>query len=316
MQVIRRTECLGLKLTRTVAALGSFDGVHLGHQAIVREVEMRAGTVSQQSAVVTFSPHPRELLSPDRSPLLLTSLEEKQELLARLGIDVLAVLDFTLAMAEMTPDEFARGILVEWLRVSAVVVGYNFGFGKGRSGHVGTLRELGGRYGFKVDSIPPVRLSGSVVSSTRIRRLLLAGKVEAARDLLGRAYAIEGWVVRGDGRGKHLGYPTANLKTTDRSKLIPGPGVYAVQAEVEGKTRAAMLNIGRRPTFAVPEKTAPILEVHLLDYDADLYGQRVRVVFRSRLRDEAAFDSADDLRQQLVRDEQTVRRLFLNGRQV
>jgi riboflavin kinase/FMN adenylyltransferase len=259
---------------------------------------------------VTFDPHPKEILVPDRPPRLLTTLDEKTRILAATGIDLMVVLPFTAALARMDPEAFIWRILVRGLHACRVVVGCNFSFGRARSGHVGLLRDVGCRDDFAVDSVAPLRIGETVVSSTRIRRVLQDGNVGEARGLLGRPYSLEGVVVAGEGRGRTLGYRTANLELADRRKVIPRPGVYVVTGEIDGEAWRGMLNIGTRPTFARTGDHDPALEVHILDWEREVYGAQLRIYFWHRLREEVQFPSGAALSRQLRKDEQRVRELL------
>ncbi len=232
-----------------VVTVGNFDGVHRGHQALVGAAVEGAKAAGGVSVVLTFDPHPSRVLSPDRAPEALVTADQKEELLERLGVDRMALLPFTTELSVLTPPEFAAAVLRHALGARRVVVGTNFRFGRGRSGDVALLRRLGADLGFDVVAVEPVFHEGAPISSTRIREALARGAVEAARDLLGRPFFVDGEVVRGDGRGRTIGIPTANLAL--RNETLPRPGVYAATARLlpEGGLRAAVVNLGRRPTF-------------------------------------------------------------------
>ena len=284
--------------------------MHRGHQALVRAARDRATERHEVCLALTFDPHPASVLHPERAPLSLMTVSQKAELLSALGIDTLAVLPFTKALAAQTPGDFARGILVGALGARAVVVGDGFRFGKGRAGDVAELRLLGQELGFEVVAVPAVELGGARVSSTRIRNSLIAGDVEAATALLGRPYFVEGRVVRGDGRGRTLGIPTANLAV--ENEILPKPGVYAARVGLpaSGPLRLAVVNLGNRPTFG---GVTPTTEAHLLDFDGDLYDQRIRVSFVARLRDERAFSGRDALVAQIQEDVRSARSVLARG---
>jgi riboflavin kinase/FMN adenylyltransferase len=280
-------------------AVGNFDGVHRGHQALVAAAVAAARESGGTSAVLTFDPHPSRVLSPDRAPSALMTLEQKAEILAALGIDRFAALGFDAEMARRSPEEFARVVLCEAVGARTVVVGSHFRFGRNRAGDVATLRRLGREMGFEVRGVAPVLHEGESVSSTRIREALARGAVESARLLLGRPFFVDGRVVRGAGRGRTLGIPTANLEL--RNETLPGRGVYAGRCRVLGQRadRPCVVNVGRRPTFG---GGALLCEVHVLDFDGDLYDSLLRVEFHERLREERPFPGAEALREQ-IRDD-------------
>ena len=255
---------------------------------------------------MTFDPHPPRVVRPDKAPPLLMTTAQRLEALARAGMQGVVVVKFTTELSRWDPETFVRSVLVEWLRVVEVWVGANFLFGHGRTGNYSTLRSLGARYGFRAEKIDPVRYKDFVVSSTRIRRLIAEGRVDEAGALLGHHYFIDGRVQRGAGRGRELGFPTANLCTDN--ELLPPSGVYATTAEVDGVVHPSVTNVGMRPTFA--DVPTPQVEAHLLDVDRDLYDARVRLSFVQRLRDERAFPDVDALRAQIDADARAARRLF------
>ncbi len=290
-----------------VVTVGNFDGVHRGHQALLAAAVEGARATGGVSVVLTFDPHPSRVLSPDRAPEALMTADQKEELLARLGVDRLALLPFTAELSRRPPEEFARAVLQGALGARRVVVGSNFRFGQGRAGDIALLRRLGDELTFEVMAVEPVWHEGAPISSTRIREALARGAVAAARELLGRPFFVDGEVVRGDGRGRTLGIPTANLAL--RNETLPRPGVYAATGRLlpAGGPRAAVVNLGRRPTFGGGETT---LEVHLLDFAGDLYGALLRVAFRERLRDERRFDGPEALVKQIRDDIEAARRVL------
>lgn len=289
-----------------VLALGNFDGLHRGHMKIIDRVRRRAGERGGTPAAMTFEPHPPRVLRPDKAPPLLMTRDQKIEALARSGMDGVAVIRFTRELSEMDPEAFVRTVLVEWLRVAEVWVGANFLFGHNRAGTFTVLRSLGARYGFRAEKIDPVRYKEFVVSSTRVRRLVGEGRVDEAGALLGHHYFIDGTVMRGAGRGRGLGFPTANIATDN--ELVPPSGVYATTATVEGILHPSITNIGLRPTFG--DVDHPVVETHIFDLDRDLYDRPVRLSFVQRLRDERAFPDVDALRSQIEADCRSARRLF------
>jgi riboflavin kinase / FMN adenylyltransferase len=289
-----------------VLALGNFDGLHRGHMKIVDRVRQRAGERGGTPAVMTFDPHPPRVLRPDKAPALLMTHEQKVEALRRSGMQGLAVVRFTPELSTWDPETFVRSVLVDWLHVVEVWVGANFLFGHERAGNFSVLRSLGARYGFRAEKIDPVRYKDFVVSSTRIRRLVAEGRVDEAGALLGHHYFIEGTVVRGAGRGRSIGVPTANLSSAN--ELIPPAGVYATMTTLDGIVHASVTNVGLRPTFG--DVSAPVIETHVLDVDRDLYDLPLRLSFVQRLRDERTFPDVDALRAQIDADRRSARRLF------
>lgn len=288
-----------------VLALGNFDGLHRGHAKIIDRVRRRAGERGGTPAAMTFDPHPSRVVRPDKAPPLLMTTEQRLEALGRAGMQGVAVVRFTRDMSMWDPETFVRTVLVDWLRVVEVWVGANFLFGHDRAGTFSVLRSLGSRYGFRAEKIDPVRYKDFVVSSTRVRRLIAEGRVDEAGALLGHHYFIDGIVVRGDARGREIGFPTANLKTTN--ELLPPPGVYATMAGLNGIEHPSVTNIGTRPTFGGGEVR---VESHLLDGGRDLYDARMRLSFVQRLRDERPFPDVDALRAQIEADARAARRLF------
>jgi len=288
--------------SETSVTIGNFDGVHLGHQELLRRTVARAAAAEGHSVAMTFSPHPVRFFSPKARFYEITSLEEKADLIAAFGIETLIVESFTGEVGRMWPEEFAREILSRRLRARHVVVGYDFTFGRNRTGTPPALAQIGRELGFEVEVVPPLVRGGLIVSSTRIRDLLLAGRVREAEELLRRPYGISGPVITGAGRGRKLGFPTANIQF--RQELIPLPGVYVADAEIGGVRRRGVANIGFNPTFG---ENSLGVEVHLFDFDGDLYGQEVHLYFRDRIRDEKKFKSVEELVRQIKRDVQYAR---------
>ncbi|HEY1444716.1 MAG TPA: bifunctional riboflavin kinase/FAD synthetase [Acidimicrobiales bacterium] len=287
----------------TAVTIGAYDGVHLGHRALLRDLCDRAAAAGLSSVVVTFDRHPAYVVRPESAPKQLTSLEQKLELLADCGVDRTVVVPFDEERANETAEDFVKEVLVDQLSARLVVVGEDFHFGHGRKGNVALLRELGARWGFEVVGVGLTDDGSEPVSSTRIRALLAEGDVEGAARLLGRPHEVRGPVVRGDGRGgPELGFPTANLEIPDDIAL-PADGVYAGHfRRPDGSIHQAAINVGRRPTFYEPG-TAPVLvEAYLLHFDGDLYGEPSRVCFAHRLRDERRFDTVEDLIAQMHQD--------------
>jgi riboflavin kinase/FMN adenylyltransferase len=288
-----------------VLALGNFDGVHRGHAKIIELVRRRADERGVTAVALTFDPHPSRIVRPDKAPPLLMTGAQKLAALGDAGMAGIAVVRFTQALSRWEPEAFVRAVLVEWLRVSEVWVGANFLFGHDRAGNFSVLRSLGARYGFRAEKIDPVRYREFVVSSTRVRRLVAEGRVDEAGALLGHHYMLEGTVTRGEGRGRQLGFPTANLSTDN--ELFPPNGVYATAVLMDGEIHASVTNVGVRPTFGA---SGPVVESHIFDVDRDLYGCRIRVAFVQRLRDELAFSDGDALRVQIASDCDEARALF------
>jgi riboflavin kinase/FMN adenylyltransferase len=289
-----------------VLALGNFDGLHRGHMKIIDRVRRRAGERGGTPAAMTFEPHPSRVLRPDKAPPLLMTGAQKLEALARAGMHGVAVIRFTQELSSWDPERFVRTVLVEWLHVAEVWVGANFLFGHDRAGTFSVLRSLGARYGFRAEKIDPVRYKDFVVSSTRVRRLLTEGRVDEAAALLGHHFFIDGTVTRGAGRGRELGFPTANVCTDN--ELVPPSGVYATLVTIDGVVHRSITNIGVRPTFGDTDRQ--VIETHLFGVDRDLYGGALRLSFVQRLRDERAFPDVDALRAQIEADCRAAERLF------
>jgi riboflavin kinase / FMN adenylyltransferase len=283
----------------SVVTVGSFDGVHLGHQAVLREIGERARAAGRVSALVTFDPHPLEVVNPGAAPPLLTTGPERLEILALSPLDYVVLLRFDRHLAQLTPDQFVRQILVDRCSVRELVIGHDHGFGRGRSGDVETLRRLGAALGFGVDVVQPVDLSGQLVSSSRIRRAVAGGDLQTAGAMLGRPYGVVGRVGQGERRGRKLGVPTINLSELSPRKLLPPDGIYAVVVEWREGRAGGMMHQGPRPTFHDGRR---VLEVHLFDFDGDLYGEWVRVEWVERLRDVEHFDSVKQLQDQMEED--------------
>lgn len=284
----------------SVVTVGTFDGVHVGHQSIIGEARSRANNLGGRVVVITFEPHPREILSQEPVKLLL-SLEERLEALERLGIDCVLVLQFTYEFSRQSSRDFYQRYVVQGVGVREVIVGYDHMFGRDREAGVDEVRRMGEEFGFRSISVGPVSVNGEVASSSKIREALGRGEVERAEKFLGRPYTMKGTVVRGDGRGASLGFPTANLLPAFAKKLVPGPGVYCVSVVVADRLFNGMLNIGTRPTFNGGTGSQSI-EVHLFDFSGSLYDMPLQVGFLKRLRSEQKFSSKEELIQQLHRD--------------
>jgi riboflavin kinase/FMN adenylyltransferase len=285
----------------TVVTVGSFDGVHRGHAAVLREIAERARAARRHSVLVTFDPHPLAVVNPAAAPPLLTTGPERREILAQTGLDYAVLLRFDHRLAELAAEDFVREILLRRCGMRELVIGYDHGFGRGRQGDVAMLRRLGLSDGFSVDVVPEVQVDGHPVSSSLVRRAVAGGDLDRAARLLGRPYYLTAEVVPGDGRGRTIGFPTANLGRVPSRKLLPPDGVYAVRVEWRGGRANGMMNQGGRPTFHQGERS---LEVHLLDWEGPLYGEWLKVEWVARLRDVRRFASAEALRAQLERDRQ------------
>lgn len=305
MELVRGTAALTRKLVRPVLTIGNFDGVHLGHRAILDTVISRAQALRGEAVLYTFDPHPRKVLQPGHAPDLLATMEQKIELLEEIGLDVLIVEPFDLVFARTSPEEFVRDHVHSRIAPVEVYVGYDFHFGRDREGSMRLLTETGPRLGFSVTIIPEVTVGGRDVNSTRIRELLRAGDVEEAAHLLGRAFSVRGPVVQGMRRGRALGFPTANL--APENEIMPAPGVYVCELRLldegdptRGRILPAVTNVGHRPTFE--ERGELVAEAHLLDFTGDLYGREAELSFLAQLRGEQKFDGPDALREQIARD--------------
>jgi riboflavin kinase / FMN adenylyltransferase len=305
MDVITDLGAFPKSLPLPIMTIGNFDGVHLGHQAIFRTLSQRAREVGGTALVLTFDPHPLKVLAPERCPLLITPTAQKLSLIRECRPDVVVCLPFTQELANLTPGAFVEDVLVGTIGVREIYVGYNFAFGRGRQGSIALLQELGQRYGFGVHIIEPITVEGRVVSSSLIRQWIQQGSVDEAALLLGRVYAIAGTVVEGYQKGRELGFPTANVRSTN--ELIPGNGVYAVIVDWREQRYEGVANIGFNPTFG---RTQLSLEIHLFDFSHQLYGEAVEVSFVKKIRDERAFPSVTDLVKQIGQDVETAHTLL------
>lgn len=283
----------------SIVTVGTFDGVHLGHQAIIRELVARAESSSARSVVVTFDPHPKEIVG--TSPVhVLAAPDERVAKFRELGVGMTFVITFTYEFSRLTSREFFEQYMVRGVGVSEIIVGHDHMFGRDREAGFAELQKMGASAGFTARAVEPVTVGGKIVSSTAVRRMLVRGDVGEAARFLGREYSVRGTVVRGDGRGKSLGIPTANIAPEFASKLIPANGVYAVRVGMPGAERFGMLNIGVRPTFGPKDERT--LEVNIFDFDGDLYGSTLELRFLHRLRDEQKFASVEALVGQLQKD--------------
>ena len=300
MEVFEGVDAYGCEDSPSVLSIGNFDGVHLAHREICRFIKEEAARRGGRSVILTFEPHPLSVVAPERRPPLMTTLEEKLARLEAQDIDAVVIEEFSPRLAQTEARDFVRQIIGEGLKASLVVIGFNFRFGKGRAGNVELLQKEGADAGFETHVLDPYMFEERRVSSTEIRKLLLSGAVEEAARLLGQHHLIEGRVVRGDGRGRQIGIPTANVDYP--AVLIPENGVYACRVQLggrDGRRYPAVTNIGNRPTF---DKKQVTLETHLLDWEGDIYGKSIRVEFVSRLRAEQKFSGPEELVAQIHLD--------------
>ena len=293
-----------------VVTSGTFDGVHLGHQQILRRLREIADRINGETVLITFWPHPRLVLFPDQHDLrLLNTFEEKAELLRTFGIDHLLRIPFTREFSQTSSEDFIRRILVDTIGTRKLVIGYDHRFGKNREGSFDHLKNNASSYGFEVEEIPRHEVDDLVVSSTKIRSALALGKMDYAAELLGRYYDVSGRVVRGERIGRVLGFPTANIEIDNPHKLIPANGAYAVKVRIGERIFGGMMNIGMRPTVGGRIMT---LEVHIFDFDEEIYGDTLKVEFVSRIRDEIPFPDIESLKTQLETDQVSARQLLTN----
>lgn len=309
MQIIRHYEDVQPALKGAVYAIGNFDGVHIGHQKVIARTAEIAAARGAKTGVLMFEPHPRQYFFPGEPFFRLMSFRAKARTLAQLGVDLIAVLPFDKRMASMEPEDFIRNVLVEGLGASHVVAGYDSRFGKGRKGDEALLRAMSGELGYGVSIVEEVKKGEETYSSTRIRELLSKGEPRAAAELLGHWWTVETHVIKGDQRGRTIGFPTANLSLDDL--VQPAFGVYAVRVEIEEGphkgTYDGVANVGRRPTFG---KEDVLLEVHIFDFDGDIYGAHLAVSFIEHLRDERKFDGLESLKTQIAADSARAREIL------
>jgi riboflavin kinase/FMN adenylyltransferase len=298
----------GINIPNLVATIGIFDGVHVAHKKIFEKLKETAESTNGSTLIVTLWPHPRNVLHSGTEPLkLITTLEEKIELIENSGIDNLLILPFNEEMAETEFEEFVDKILVKGLGIHHLVVGFNHHFGKNREGNFEKLAQLSEKYKFGLEQIDPIILNSEKVSSSVIRRLIVLGDITNANRFLGYMFSITGAVVEGKGIGRNIGFPTANIQLTDPNKIIPGNGVYAVYAQVDNSLNIkGMMNIGYRPTFTKNNYEKGI-EVHLIDFNDNLYNKKIKILFLARVRDEKKFNSAEELKMQLEKDRNVIK---------
>ena len=297
MRIIRGTKNIVDPIPYPVMAIGNFDGVHVGHQALFCKTAELALAHGGTSIAFTFEPHPLKIIAPGKAPPLLTHFKKKMELIESCGVNMVICADFTRKFADQQPRDFSRNILFEKIAVKEVVVGFDYAFGRGREGTIPYLKKMGEEFGFKVHVVEPFKLKGHTVSSSHVRELIEAGQVESASQFLGRDYSIIGPVISGYKTGQAIGFPTANI---DTSKVqIPGTGVYAVRVVYESKAYDAVANIGFNPTF---NRDRLSVEVHIFDFNQVIYHHEIEVQFMARIRSELTFKSADDLVVQIKQD--------------
>ncbi len=294
---------------KTVLTVGTFDGVHLGHQALIETVVSKAKARNARSVVITFDPHPRDIINPTIDSVeLLTTIHERAEIMNELGVDELVIIPFSRDFSLLSSREFVEDIVYQKIGVEEFVIGYDHQFGKDRQGSIETVEITGKELGFEAYVVSKKEMGDLIISSSAVRRLLKEeGDVEKSADLLGRPLMMNAVVIHGDERGRTIGYPTANLNPEHPKKIIPRNGVYAVRVRVDEHWHEGMMNIGIRPTFGEEKQT---LEVHILDFDEMIYGKTLQVRFLKRIRDERKFSAVDELITQLKKDEETVRGLF------
>lgn len=296
-----------LNLKNTVAAIGIFDGLHRGHVYLLKKMLAEAKTLKAKSLVVTFFPHPAHVLRPDLKLGYLVSLEHRLRLISALGVDLCVIVPFNKRFASIEPERFIRDTLVGDLGVRSIFVGKDFRFGKDRSGDTDLFKRLALLYGYKMHAVESLKSSGEAISSTRIRKLVLAGDIAGVRRLLGRPYSISGIVVHGQGKGKGLGFPTANVEYA--CDILPPLSVYAVQVDIKGKIYKGVMNLGVRPSLKMKENV-PTLEAHIFNFNKDLYGKIIEVQLIKKIRDEKKFDSLKDLSLQIVKDAAKARHIL------
>jgi riboflavin kinase/FMN adenylyltransferase len=296
------------RLHKPVITIGTFDGVHLGHRLILEDVMRHAAAIGGESMVITFEPHPRQVLQPQSAIQILTPLPDKLDLIMEAGIQHVAVTPFTVEFSELSATAYIEDFLVKEFHPAAIVIGYDHHFGHDRRGNIALLRKYSKALCYEVHEIPAHMISDAAISSTRIRQALQSGEVRAAVEMLGRPYPLRGTVVGGEKLGRTLGYPTINVQPLYADQLIPAQGVYAARISVEGVSYGAMLSIGTRPTVSSEGKVT--IEAFLFDFDREIYGQEVALQFIQRMRDELKFDSLDTLKDALRQDERDARMIL------
>lgn len=298
MKVYKSIDEIG-KDENTVLTIGTFDGIHEGHKILFKKLKQYSSENNLRNVVITFNPHPRLVVS-DFKIKLLTTLDEKLELLSQLGIENLLVLKFSKEFSEQSSEEFVTNIICDKIGVKHIIIGHDHKFGKDRSGNDNELVELGSKNNFTVECVNPVKSNEEIISSTKIRDAILDGDIKKANEYLGRNYCFHGIVVKGVSRGTILGFPTANIEVEDKNKLVPKNGVYVVKALIEDEVVYGVMNIGMRPTFA--DTLTIVIEVHLFEFNKDIYGKTIKIELIKRMRDEKKFNSKEELIYQIGKD--------------
>ena len=288
------------KVDNTILTLGIFDGVHLGHKKIFEKLKKKAALLNCRNLVITFSPHPRNVIDGKEKIDLLTSMEEKIKLFEEIGIDNLLILNFTKEFSQLSSEKFFKDYIIEKIGIKEIIVGYDHHFGKGRSGDVNTLRKMGIEFGFDVTTVEPFKINDEAVNSTKIRKALAEGNIKTANAFLGRRYSFNGIVIEGDKRGRKLGFPTANISIENEEKLLPSLGIYAVELNIDDEKHNGLLSIGIRPTFYDLGKIVP--EVYLYNFDRDIYDKKISVKIIDWIRAEEKFPSSEALIEQMQKD--------------
>ncbi len=305
MEIFRHIDDARLKLARSIVTMGNFDGLHLGHQCLLRNTVEDAQRLGIPSVVLTFEPHPLKVLAPERAPKLILAHKDKMQLLQSFGIDIVVIQTFDRSFASLQPDAFVRSFLIDRLHIEKIWVGRDFRFGQGRKGTIADLVERGAEWEFKVGAVDPIFIGGARVSSSRIRQLVEEGRVDEAKHMLGRYHFVSGKVVAGHHRGRLLGFPTANIST--RTEVVPLDGIYATIVRVGAERYLSVSNIGVNPTFGEGPRT---IESFILDFDQDIYGKTLRLSFVTRIRAEKKFDSVEQLVLQMHEDVKSARAIF------
>ena len=293
------------KFANPVLTIGNYDGIHIGHQKIIEKVARKAREISGTPMLMTFNPHPLSVLKPDTYTRLITPLNLKKKLIETSGIEVMLLIPFDASFQSLIPEMFIKDILVDRLAVKEVLVGYDFKFGKNGAGNVKMLKQFADTYGFRFEAIDAITLEGERVGSNAIRKLIMDGNVEKAAKFLGRPHMIEGTVVKGENRGKGMGFPTINLDTF--FELVPKNGVYMTEVELKGRRKPAVTNIGFNPTF---DGNKFLMETHILDFSGNLYGKEVAIYFHKRIREEMKFSGIDELKDRITKDVALAREHF------
>ncbi|TGK22363.1 bifunctional riboflavin kinase/FAD synthetase [Leptospira fluminis] len=307
MKILRNLERLGETIgTPTVLTLGNFDGIHLGHQALLERIKEISLETGLPSVAITYYPNPALVLGKDKDLGSLTTQSDKEALIESFGIDWLVIVPFTMELASMEAEDFLHNILIEELNAKKILIGFNHCFGKGRRGNYELLQQYSSKYGYELEKLEPVYLGNTKLSSSYIRSLIREGEVSKAEECLGREFSVTGEVVEGHKRGRTIGFPTANVKPS-RELILPGIGVYAGKTEIGGKYYDSMINIGNNPTFGDEQLS---LESHVFDFSGDLYGKTVRVLFSERIRSEIKFSGVEALVAQLKQDERISREIL------